>query len=64
VSRIVDCPACQSGHHERHVGPWNIRPGLLGGDRCVCPGDCTDRQIWPALPVQPAPEPEPAGDTP
>lgn len=37
------CPGCMSGHHDQHVRDWNIRPGLIGGAWCDCPGDpeCT-----------------------
>ena len=43
MSTIVDCPACMNGDHDNHVGPWNVRPGLLGGSVCCCQGDCDER---------------------
>ena len=45
MSAIVDCPACMWGEHERHIGPWNVREGLIGGAVCCCPGDCAKRRF-------------------
>ena len=45
MSRPTPCPACQDGHHERHVGPWNVREGLIGGDVCHCTGDCKPMEL-------------------
>ena len=60
MSAVVDCPACQFGHHERHIGPWNVREGVLGGAVCDCRGDCaeraarTDQGVWATLEAQKA----------
>ena len=43
MSVPADCPGCFDGHHERHDPDHGIRPGLLGGTRCGCTGDCADR---------------------
>lgn len=43
MSVHADCPGCLSGDHSRHVGPWNVREGLIGGAYCVCDGDCAKR---------------------
>lgn len=43
MSSIVDCPACFSGNHEEHKGDWGIIPGVIGGTRCECKGDCAER---------------------
>lgn len=38
------CSACLEGDHDRHVRDWNIRPGLIGGAWCDCPGQPTCKQ--------------------
>jgi hypothetical protein len=43
MSTTVDCPACVYGNHDEHVADWGLRPGLIGGTRCDCKGDCADR---------------------
>lgn len=36
------CIACQYGFHDQHVKVWANSPGLMGGSRCVCCGECGD----------------------
>lgn len=43
MSAIVQCTACDFGQHEHHDHDWGIKPGLLGGAVCDCPGDCAER---------------------
>ena len=31
------------GEHDRHDAGWGLRPGLIGGYRCDCPGDCAEK---------------------
>lgn len=39
MSWRVACPGCTQGDHTQHVRDWNIRPGLIGGAWCDCPGE-------------------------
>jgi hypothetical protein len=43
MSTIANCPGCESGRHDQHVGSWDAKPGLIGGAECDCSGDCAER---------------------
>lgn len=43
MSIAVDCPACMLGEHDGHDALHGIIPGLIGGSRCDCEGDCAER---------------------
>lgn len=37
------CVACQYGYHDSHINIIQVAPpGLLGGVRCTCKGECVD----------------------
>lgn len=42
------CTACQYGEHAGHrEAIVNPPPGMLGGSRCVCKGECVDGRYMP-----------------
>lgn len=61
MSIAADCYACAAGNHTRHDRDWNLRPGLIGGAFCDCPGDCAERSAaafqewWTGLKITPTP---------
>jgi len=67
MAAIVDCPACRVGEHDGHIGPWNVRDGVLGGVACGCFGDCVrrnkDRFVLPLPPDLPTAGGTAGGDT-
>ncbi len=41
---LTDCFACRAGDHSRHHEViQDVPPGMLGGVRCACKGDCAER---------------------
>lgn len=41
---LIDCIACMHGDHDHHVEMIHAAaPGLMGGARCPCTGDCAER---------------------
>ena len=62
MSVAADCPACAWGNHEHHDASHGLKPGLIGGSHCACPGDCAERfkaecehlaDLWFPFPVAP-----------
>lgn len=46
------CTACQYGEHaNHHEATQTPPPGMLGGSRCTCKGECVD---WRYMPPQTA----------
>ncbi len=42
---FVDCAGCRYGDHSRHHEVVQyVPPGVMGGMRCVCKGDCAERK--------------------
>ncbi len=42
---LIDCFGCRAGDHSRHHEVIQAAPpGMLGGKRCVCTGDCAERK--------------------
>lgn len=39
------CVGCLMGKHDQHKQDWGIKPGVIGGAWCNCPGDpeCAER---------------------
>lgn len=65
---IHDCIPCQRGQHDSHCEVVeSVPPGMFGGWRCGCKGDCAERYARTrpdhADPTadNPCPEPKAAG---
>jgi hypothetical protein len=53
VSVVEDCHGCRYGRHDEHDPDWGACPGLSGGVRCGCVGDCKQRLRERTRQVQP-----------
>lgn len=45
MSVSTDCYGCAMGKHGNHDPEFGITPGLIGGQRCDCAGDCHERFV-------------------
>lgn len=43
MSFAADCAGCIAGDHTTHDPEHGLVPGVIGGTRCDCSGDCSDR---------------------
>jgi hypothetical protein len=38
----IACAACCNGDHANHDGRGTAPPGMMGGEACMCRGDCAE----------------------